>query len=237
VDGERLESQEIVIGDSGVRLILVATGAASTVAGPAPAPPAVPGRLALGPRSRLVVDFVDDRLRVFYVMDVVNSSSQPINPGGPLVFELPRTARGVTMLDGTTKQATANGPRVTVTGPFAPGSTTVSFGFELPHSGPMARLEQTWPVDLARLSVFALKTGELDIQSPQLTRKALTHQQGQPLVEGEVPPMPAGQSLVLDVTGLPYHPRWPRYTALTAAALLVSWGLWAAFVPERRRSA
>jgi hypothetical protein len=54
---------------------------------------------------------------------------------------------------------------------------------------------------------------------------------------GAVPAMPQGQSLSLDITGLPFHPRWPRYTALTAAGVIVSWGLWAAFVPTRRRAA
>jgi hypothetical protein len=70
-----------------------------------------------------------------------------------------------------------------------------------------------------------------------MTSKQLTHQQGQPLVTGDVPAMAQGQSLSLDISGLPFHPRWPRYTALTAAGVIVSWGLWAAFVPTRRRAA
>jgi hypothetical protein len=137
----------------------------------------------------------------------------------------------------TTRQATANGPRVTVTGPFAPGTTTVSFGFELPHNGPTARLDQTWPAQVQGLELIAIKTGALDLHSPQMTSKQLTHQQGQPLVTGDVPAMAQGQSLSLDISGLPFHPRWPRYTALTAAGVIVSWGLWAAFVPTRRRAA
>jgi hypothetical protein len=237
VGGERIESQEIVVGDSGVRVMLVASPAGATA--PLPRTPAgpTPGTVAIGPRSRLVVDFVDDRLRVFYVMHVVNEAASPVDLGGPVVFDLPRTARGVTLLEGTTRQATANGPRVTVTGPFAPGTTTVSFGFELPHNGPTARLDQTWPVQVQGLELIALKTGALDLHSPQMTSKQLTHQQGQPLVMGDVPAMAQGPSLALDISGLPFHPRWPRYTALAAAGVIVSWGLWAAFVPTRRRAA
>ena len=41
--------------------------------------------------------------------------------GGPLIFDLPREARGATLMEGSSPQATANGPRITVTGPFAPG--------------------------------------------------------------------------------------------------------------------
>ena len=103
VDGERIESREVVVGDGGVRIMLVAgvnSGAASgpaSGAAPAAAAPATPGTVALSSNSRLVVDFVDDRLRVFYVMDVVNAAATPVEIGGPLVFDLPRTARGVTM--------------------------------------------------------------------------------------------------------------------------------------------
>lgn len=242
VEGERIESREIVVGDGGVRIMLVAAPGASTgtpEAAPAAASatPAMKGTVVLGSRSRLVVDFVDDRLRVFYVMDVVNDAAGPVDIGGPLIFDLPRTARGVSLLEGTSPQATANGPRVTVTGPFAPGSTNVSFGYELPHSGPTVRMEQTWPASLQGLSVFALKTGELDLQSPQLRSKELTHREGQPLVAADVAAMAAGQSLMLDITGLPFHPRWPRYTALTAAGVLLVWGLWAAVFPGRGRRA
>ena len=241
VDGERIESREVVVGDGGVRIMLVA--GVGTPGSPAaevlsPTTAAVPGAVVLGPTSRVVVDFVDDRLRVFYVMDVVNGAATPVDIGGPVIFDLPRTARGVTMLEDSTKQATANGARVTVTGPFAPGSTTVSFGYELPHNGPTVQLLQTWPVRLDALQVYALKTGDLDLASPQFRSKELTHREGQPLVAGIVPAQQAGQSLTLEITGLPYHARWPRYTALAAAGVIVSWGLWAAFVPARgRRSA
>jgi hypothetical protein len=240
VDGERIESREVLVGDGGVRIMLVAApaggaGTPGVAPGPAIAPAATPGAVVIGPRSRLVVDFVDDRLRVFYVMDVINGAAAPVDIGGPLIFDLPRTARGVSLLEGSSPQATANGPRITVTGPFASGTTNVSFGYELPHSGPTVRMEQVWPASLQGLWVVALKTGDLDLESPQLLSKKVSHREGQPIVEADVPPMPAGQSLALAITGLPFHPRWPRYTAFVAAGVIVSWGLWAAVFPGRGR--
>ncbi len=243
VDGEQVESREIIVGDGGVRVMLVAApddaaGGAGTPGPTGPSARPVAGTVELGPQSRVVVDFVEDRLRVFYVMDVVNAGTSPVDIGGPLILDLPRTARGVTMLEGSSPQATANGARVTVLGPFAPGSTSVSFGYELPHSGPSVELTQTWPVPIATLPVIALKTGALDLESPQLRAKAVAHRDGQPLVRAEVPAMAAGESLSLTITGLPFHPRWPRNTALAAAGVIVLWGLWAATVPSRgRRSA
>ena len=40
---------------------------------------------------------------------------------GRIVFDLPREARSATVIEGSSPQATANGPRITITGPFAPG--------------------------------------------------------------------------------------------------------------------
>jgi hypothetical protein len=42
------------------------------------------------------------------------------------------------------------------------------------------------------------------------------------------PAIPAGQSLRFDVTGLPYHARWPRHVALALAGLIIAAGVWAA---------
>lgn len=42
-----------------------------------------------------------------------------------------------------------------------------------------------------------------------------TTNNGQPLVMARVTAIGAGGTLTFDVTGLPHHPRWPRYLALT----------------------
>jgi hypothetical protein len=238
VAGERLESQEITIADSGIRFVLAAADPDAAVrdaedARLAAGPP-VRGTVVLGEDSRVVAEFSLDRLNVYYLMTVVNTARTPVDIGGPLIFDLPPEARGATMMENASKQATANGARVTVVGPFAPGSTKVDVEFELPYDGPVAHLEQRMPATLEALQVLVLKTDGLDIASPQLTQKRATVDQGQPLIVAAGPSIPAGQTFTLDILGLPYHARWPRFLALSLAAVIAGIGIWAAAVPATR---
>jgi hypothetical protein len=249
VEGRRLETQPVVIEASGIRFVLVAgDGTAAGGAAGASAPgsvgassagPAVPGRVSFGPESRVVADFEDERLNVYYVLQIVTGSSSPVDIGGPLTIELPRGARGASIIaEGTTAKATANGPRVIVAGPFGPGASNVSLAFELPFSGDTAQLEQQWPVDVERLTVFGLKTGSLDLASPQFASKQATNEQGQPLVIGFVNAIPANQPLRVAISGLPHRSVWPRNTALALGGVITLAGIWAAvFPPPRRRDA
>jgi hypothetical protein len=237
VGEERLESQEVTIAETGIRFVLVATSPVGSAAAAAPgaAPAVVAGTLTLGNQSRIVVDFADERLNVYYVVAVINPAASPVDLGGPLVFELPSSARGTTVMDGSSPNAKANGARVVVTGPFPPGQTDVNIAYELPFSGSAARLEQAWPADAQPFSIFALKTGNIDIESPQITGKRSSSEQGQPLVLGTTPALTRGQPLAISITGLPSHPVWPRNTALGAASVILLAGLWAAFGPASRR--
>ena len=242
VGTERLESQEITIGDSAVRFVLVASGAGSpatqsSTAAPVPPPagPVAPGRVTIGPQSRIVVDYSDERLNVYYALQIVNASPSPVDIGGPLLISLPVEARGAGMMEASTPQAKVAGSRVTVLGPFAPGITSVNVAFELPYSGPTAHLRQRWPVEAAPFGIFALKTGELDLVSAQLSTKQSSVQQGQPLVMGLLPQLPEARLLDIDITGLPHHALWPRNVALGSAGVIAVMGLWAAFGPSSRR--
>lgn len=232
VDGERLETQDITMAATGVRVVLVATDpSAAGGAGPASSAAPVTGTVSIGPGSRVVAEMQDDRLNIFYILEVINPGPAPVDIGGPLTFELPSSARGTTVLEGSTPQALANGPRVTVTGPFAPGSTPVQLAYELPYSGPTARLDQVWPVTLQQLNVFVLQVGGLSVSSPQLSQSREVVDQGQALIVGMGPAIQAGQSLALEIAGLPYHPVWPRNTALALAAVIAAAGIWAAVFP------
>jgi hypothetical protein len=239
VGSERLVSQEAVIADTGLRIVLVATDPAAVAREAeskalASAPP-VKGMVILGGESRVIVQFTNDKLQVFYLLDIVNSARTPVDIGGPLVFDLPRTARGAAVMEDSSKQATANGPHVTVTGPFAPGTTPVRIAYELPYSGPSVRLDQRWPAALQETTVIVSKVGDLDIASAQLSRKQAAEQQGQTFLFGTGPPIAAGESLRLDFSGLPHHARWPRYLALGLAGAILAVGVWAAVFASPRR--
>jgi hypothetical protein len=232
VGAEHLVSQETTIAGSGIRFVLVASGDAQAAAAPA-----VQGRVALGPSSRIVADFTDDRLDIYYAVQILNAGSSPVDIGQPFNIDLPSAARGATLMDGSSPQAVVTNGHVVVTGPFAPGATTVNIAYSLPYDGSVAHIEQRWPVDAAPFGVFALKTGDLDLSSPQLTTKQTGMQQGQALVMGLLPALPAGQMLTLDITGLPHHAAWPRNVALGMAGTIMAIGLWAAFAPGSRRRA
>jgi hypothetical protein len=243
VDGERLETQEVTIGESGFRFILSTGASASGVSegrggaspGGSSEGPAVKGAVVLGPESRVIAQFSDDRLFIFYVLSILNAGPSAVDIGSPLTFELPEDARGAAAVEDSSPQATVNGPRVIVRGPFAPGTTRVNVRFELPYSGPVARIDQRFPAPLEQVVVFALKTGNVDVRSPQIAQQRVVTEQGQPLIVGSGPGLAAGEALRLEITGLPYHATWPRNVALTAAGVIVAIGLWAGIATPRAR--
>ncbi len=240
VDGERLESRTFVMGSSGIRVALVATDPDETARAvedkTLASAPATKGIVVLGPGSRVVVELGEDGLTVFYLVEVLNSARTPVDIGGPLIFELPQGARGTTILPGSSPQGSANGPRIIVTGPFAPGATMVEAAYELPYRGATGTLEQVWPATLQQLSLIVEQQGALDIASPQISGRGTISSQGKPFISASGPAIQAGQTLTINFSGLPNRPAWPRWVALIIGLGFVSWGLWSAWTaPARRR--
>ncbi len=229
VDKETLTSQDVTIGTAGLRVVLVATDpdAAARAAEDAKlaAGPAVGGTVVLGPNTRIVVEPGDEVLTVYYVLDIVNSARTPVDLGGPLQLDLPTGARGGGMMDGSSPQGKLLGSHLTVVGPFKPGSTEVQLGFELPTGSGTKTITQTWPVAVPETTVVLQRAGMEDLASPQLADRREVTNDGQPLVVARGTALGAGGTLSFDVTGLPYHARWPRYLSLTLAIGFVLVGL------------
>jgi len=244
VDGQRLDSQPIPIGLTGMMVALIAAdpeadaAAADAGAAPpaAPGAPAVKGTVSLGEESRVIIELSENALRIFYVLEIINAGEAPVDIDGPLIFDLPSAARGVALLEGSTTQATANGPRIIVTGPFAPGPTVAQVAYELPYRGPTARLEQTWPATLPQLTLLVEERGSIEIASPQVTARNMVDSNGQPLIFASGPAIQAGQTLTVDLSGLPHHPTWPQWVAIALALAVIAWGIWGAVTAPARRA-
>jgi hypothetical protein len=231
VDGERLASQEFSVpAAGGVRVALVASGAQtgqSAAGAPQPAPrPAQAGVVVLGERSRLVIELGNEALNVFNLYEIVNAAPDPVQPRAPIVFELPAAAVGVGSLEGSSPQATVAGKRVTVAGPFAPGSTVVQFGYSVPIKTGRLTIRQQLPLALNQFSVMAQKVGTLQLESPQIAEQRDMPLQDQTFIVGKGPALAAGDTIALTFSGLPHAPLWPRNLALALALVVLAGGVW-----------
>ena len=241
VDGEALVSDPFTVpAAGGLRVILVAGLAKAAEqkkqdeAKALEAPP-VKGTVVFGGDTRLLMQFRDDALQVFYVLDIVNNARNRVDIGGPLIIDLPRSAAGAGTLEGTTPSATVNGNRLTVVGPFAPGTTSVQVGYQLPYDSSTVQFEQAWPAAMQQVTVGVQKVGNLQVSSPQFMQtRDLSTDDGVMFVIGSGPGLPANGKLTVNLANLPIHSRTPRYVALTLAVAVVTIGVWLSVTVRRQ---
>ncbi|MBI4262768.1 MAG: hypothetical protein HY657_00180 [Acidobacteria bacterium] len=241
VDGEQLVSEPFSVPPSGgLRVILVAGLAEAAArreaeAAAGAAAPAVSGAVVFGGQSRVLMEFQDDTLHVYYVLEVLNNARTPVEIGGPLVVELPRGAIGAAALEGSAPSTTVGGDRVIVSGPFAPGATSVQVGFRLELDRPTLVLDQQWPAAMEQVTVAVEKVGALALASPQLSSVGeVKSESGTPFLLANGPALPAGGTLRLELSNLPAHGRAPRLVALGVSALILTLGGWLAFSAQAR---
>jgi len=244
VDGQRLESKPFVMpARGGVRTLLaaVSTGAGSaagTGAAPPPEPPTTDvSVLSIGANSRIATEFSDDVLQVFYLLEIVNRSSVPVAPPSALVFEMPTGAEGTTVLEGSTPNANARGPRVTVTGPFAPGATPLQIAFRVDAFGSDTTITSKFPLPLDAVSVAVQKVGQMAVSSKQLERLQEAPINTAVFIVGMGPRLQAGVPLVLELRGVPHQSRTPVYVALALAGAIVSAAVWFMLFPGQLQAA
>jgi hypothetical protein len=211
-------------------MLVAAPAAAADAAAPPPAPAAAQrGSVVLGEESRFVFEIGDDGLNVFYVLQLLNQAATPVDPGGPIIFELPVVARSATVLEGSSPQASVNGRTLTVLGPFAPGATLVQAAYTLPFKGSRMVIEQKLPAKLMHVAVVAQKVGDMELSSPQLPEQRTMPARGNLYIAGRGGPVEAGQTLQFAFSGMPHVPTWPRDAALAMALLILGAGGWSAF--------
>ena len=49
--------------------------------------------MTFGADTRVVAQFANEQLSIYYALQIVNSAQTPVDIGGPLTIELPREAR------------------------------------------------------------------------------------------------------------------------------------------------
>ena len=239
VDGEALVSQPFQVpAKGGIRIILisglkaVAERKAKEQAAEAAAP-AVKGTVTIGGDSRIMLEFADDSLRVFYILYIVNTARAKVDVGGPLILDLPTEAQSAAVLEGSAPVATARGSRIIITGPFAPGVTPVQIAYGMPHSSSSLTIEQTFPAAMDPLLVLTQKVGGLKVASPQFTEHDEgTAQNGVAYLIGGGRGLPAGGTLTLNLTGLPVHSTTPRNVAIGLVIAILLAGAWFSFSGE-----
>ncbi len=240
VDGEILVSQEFPLpARGGVRVALVAGATAAAAkerqaAEAAAKEPARQGVVVIGGESRLVFEFQSDVLTGFYILEIVNNARTPIDPGEPLDIPLPDDITSPTLMEGSSRQATLRGNTVRITGPFAPGTTSVQVGFSIPDHGSTYTLNQKWPAAFEQVFVAAEKIGDMSVESTQLPKiETINAEGGKTFVLASGGRLAAGDTLAVTLRNLPAHSRIPRYTAVGLGALILVAGLFLAFTPGK----
>jgi hypothetical protein len=243
VDGEKLVSQPFTVPTSGgLRVILVAGIAKAAERrkqeeAAAAAVPPTKGIVVFGGNSRVLMQFNNDQLDVYYILEIVNSARTRVDTGGPLVIDLPPGATGATALDGSSKTATVSPDHITVAGPFASGTTMVQAAFRMPYDDPDLTITQTWPAALQQVIVGVQKVGDLRVSSPQLsTTSDVRTEGGDIFVLGNGPALPAGGTVTVTLSGLPVRSRTPRYVALGLVAALFAAGAWLSISGRSRQN-
>lgn len=233
VDGERLESQEFPAPrQGGIRMMLVATDKAreAQAAMEAAAPP-VAGQVVLGGETRIVMEWGDEMVRVFYLLDIVNTARAPVTPPTPFMFDVPTGALGTAVMEGSSGKATATGTRIRVQEPFPPGTTHVEVGFALPTPTGDVELEQRFPADIQTVGVLVEKVGDARLSSLQIDQQREMPIAQRTYIAASGGPIAAGEPLVLSLSGLPHHSGVPRVVALVLVAVIAVVGIWASRRP------
>ena len=231
LDGERLVSQSFATPDRGGVAVLLVGLAGADGRDPTPSPVARPGRVTLGQDSRILIELGEETVEVYYLLDVLNVADGPVEPQMSFELTLPSGAQAETVLQGSTPRTVVDGPRAWVSGAFAPGITPVRVAYILPYSSGSLVLSQTFPADFDQLLVFVEKWGAMDVASALIDRRgelAADTTGGFPLMWVAGARVPAGQPVVLELSGLPHHSGWPRIIALSLSGFIVAVSVWGA---------
>ena len=233
VEGESLVSEPFMVPATGGLRVILVSGIARAAErrtreqAEALAAPPIRGVVWFGGETRIIAELQSDTLTFFYHLEIVNSARTRVDIGGPIVFDLPKGAAGAATASNAPKSATLNGTRLTVVGPFNPGSTTIDLSFQLPHSHPSMTVTQTWPVELKEWLVAMEKVANVSISSPQFVGGPEDRSTETAIyMVGTGHPIQAGSALSMQFGNLPVQGQISTRVALGLAILLIAAGVW-----------
>jgi hypothetical protein len=238
VGGEHLESKAIVLdASSGVRVMLVAGAAVADPPAPAATPlPSGAARVSFGGQSRIQIEFNDDEIEVFYLLDLVNPGTSPASVSNELLITLPAGAQSSAMLEGSSSQAQLRNGAVVVSGPFAPGTTPVRVGFSLAGGQSEQVLRQVFPAPLDQVQVVVSRIGSVQSSSEQFTSNTPMPGEDHSFLLGTGPGLPAGRELRITLAGLPTRSHIGRSVTLGLGFFILLVGAWASRTRRGRQS-
>jgi hypothetical protein len=142
------------------------------------------------------------------------------------VIVLPAGASGAGMLEGSSPLAVAQGDRIRISGPFPPGTTSVQVGYRYRYTGETATFAQPWPAAFEQLFVAAEKVAGLQMSSPQFQQQQEATAGGAPFLMATGGRLNAGDTLTIDLAGLPHHDPTLRNVGLAVGVFILAAGFW-----------
>jgi hypothetical protein len=218
-DGLRLGTQPFRMpAESGLRGQIVALRRATD-----------PRVLSLDPRTKIIVDRLEDAIQIMFALMLRNTSGEIFDPGEEgLFFPLPDGAVGAQELEGSEPIEITAGEGVRFKSTIPPDSaatfvTQVRFGYVLPADGASSlELRQVLPVTLPDPYILVpAKTGLTLEGSGLKPLKAQADKQGEKIYAYTMPPVGAGGTLDLRVLGIPARDRTGRTVAGVLSLLLL----------------
>ena len=135
---------------------------------------AVAGQVVIGGQTRFILQPGEESIEIYYLLDILNNSAVPVNPPTPFAFDMPSGAMGTGILQGSSPLASLNGLRISVNGPFPPGSTHVQIGTAFTVTSGSFDLVQRFPAALTDYAVIVKRVGDTKMGSYRRPRSRST---------------------------------------------------------------
>ena len=231
LNGQRLDSRRFTIPSrGGVRVMLVGTIASDSLM---PAVPAKSGLVTFGSNSRIIVELGEETVEVYYIFDVVNTGDTPVESREPIVFNMPRGAVSINVLQDSSPRTMVDGPQLVLPGPFQSGVTPLRVAYILPYNTGTVTVSQRVPADLEAFLLMVQKIGTMDVASDLITRRVEDNLDDTTYIFAAGPRVVAGSTFTFELTGLPHHSRVPVNLTLALAMVILTVGAWGAAAPVK----